>query len=111
MRGILRGRLGFNGLTLSDCMVMDAIRKHYGTADGVVTALRAGVDIVFVSSDIDLQRESAAAVLAAAEQRKGKVCLYGRGTRAVRPPGGLRRGAGYFPPRHNRARRRCQPRG
>ena len=34
MRGILRGRLGFNGLTLSDCMVMDAIRKHYGTADG-----------------------------------------------------------------------------
>lgn len=58
MRGILRGRLGFNGLTLSDCMVMDAIRKHYGTADGVVTALRAGVDIVFVSSDIDLQRES-----------------------------------------------------
>ena len=68
MRGILRGRLGFNGLTLSDCMVMDAIRKHYGTADGVVTALRAGVDIVFVSSDIDLQRESAAAVLAAAER-------------------------------------------
>ena len=34
MRGILRGRLGFNGLTLSDCMVMDAIRKHYGTAHG-----------------------------------------------------------------------------
>ena len=34
MRGILRGRLGFNGLTLFDCMVMDAIRKHYGTAHG-----------------------------------------------------------------------------
>ncbi len=68
MRGILRGRLGFNGLTLSDCMVMDAIRKHYGTADGVAAALRAGVDIVFVSSDIALQRESAAAVFAAAER-------------------------------------------
>lgn len=66
MRGILRDRLGFKGLTLSDCMVMDAIRRHYGTANGTVAALRAGVDIVFVSSDIDLQRESAVAVLAAA---------------------------------------------
>lgn len=66
MRGVLRGRLGFNGLTLSDCMVMDAIRAHYGTVNGVVAALCAGVDIVFVCSDIELQRASAEAVAAAA---------------------------------------------
>ena len=66
-RDLLRETLGFDGLILSDCMVMDAIRRHYGTAHGVVEAMRAGVDMVFVSSNADLQRESAAAALAAAE--------------------------------------------
>lgn len=67
MHGLLRETLGFDGLILSDCMVMDAIRRHYGTAHGVVEAMRAGVDMVFVSSNADLQRESAPAALAAAE--------------------------------------------
>ena len=67
MHGLLRETLGFDGLILSDCMVMDAIRRHYGTAHGVVEAMRTGVDMVFVSSNADLQRESAAAALAAAE--------------------------------------------
>lgn len=68
MHDILRGELGFGGLTLSDCMVMDAIRMHYGTANGAVAAMKAGVDIIYVSSDPQLQRESAQAVLAAAER-------------------------------------------
>lgn len=68
MHDLLRGQLGFSGLVLSDCMVMDAIRQHYGTARGVVAAMRAGVDMVFVSSSAQLQRESAAAALAAAER-------------------------------------------
>ena len=66
LQGLLRETLGFDGLILSDCMVMDAIRRHYGTARGVVEAMRAGVDMVFVSSNAGLQRESAAAALAAA---------------------------------------------
>lgn len=40
MHGLLRETLGFDGLILSDCMVMDAIRRHYGTAHGVVEAMR-----------------------------------------------------------------------
>lgn len=68
MHGLLRETLGFDGLILSDCMVMDAIPGVItGTAHGVVEAMRAGVDMVFVSSNADLQRESAAAALAAAE--------------------------------------------
>ena len=66
MHGLLRETLGFDGLILSDCMVMDAIRRHYGTARGVVEAMRAGVDMVFVSSNAQLQRESAEAAYAAA---------------------------------------------
>lgn len=66
MHDILRGKLGFDGLVLSDCMVMDAIRRHYGTAQGAAAAMRAGVDMVFVSSNAQLQRESAEAAYAAA---------------------------------------------
>ncbi len=60
MHGLLRKQLGFNGLVLSDCMAMDAIRRHYGAPQGALAAMNAGVDLVFVSSDEDLQRETAA---------------------------------------------------
>ena len=72
--------LGFDGLILSDCMVMDAIRRHYGTAHGVVEAMRAGVDMVFVSSYADLQREEGAAAASPPPKRldrragAGRVC-------------------------------------
>lgn len=46
---LLRGELGYQGLIVSDCMEMDAIAEHYGTAAGVRSAFAAGVDLVFVS--------------------------------------------------------------
>ena len=60
MHDLLREKLGFNGLVLSDCMAMDAIRRHYGAPQGALAAMNAGVDLVFVSSDEDLQRKTAA---------------------------------------------------
>ncbi len=59
--GLLRQRMGFQGLVLSDCMMMDAIAAHYGTVAGSVAALRAGVDMVFVSHDAALASEAAQA--------------------------------------------------
>ena len=46
--GYLRGKLGFQGLIISDCMEMDAIKKYYGVGRGVVEGLRAGIDLIFV---------------------------------------------------------------
>lgn len=68
MHDLLRDELGFTGLILSDCMVMNAIQVYYGAANGVIAAMKAGVDLVFVSSDAALQQESAAAALKAAEE-------------------------------------------
>ncbi|MCL2480008.1 MAG: beta-N-acetylhexosaminidase, partial [Treponema sp.] len=48
LQGILRERLGFKGLILSDGMEMKAIKTYYGVPQGCVMALAAGVDIVFV---------------------------------------------------------------
>lgn len=59
MTGLMREQLGFDGLILSDCMAMDAIRKYYGTAKGALAAVLAGVDLVFVCHHADLQLETA----------------------------------------------------
>ena len=63
---LLRNKLGFRGLVLTDCMEMLAIQKHYGTPQGVVAAIRAGVDLAEISSRMDLEEASAKAVNEAA---------------------------------------------
>lgn len=65
--GILREKLGFEGLVVSDCMEMDAIQKYYGTAKGIVAAMAAGVDIVLVSRTVSLMEEGILAVHRAVE--------------------------------------------
>ncbi len=65
--GILKDRIGFRGLVVSDCMEMDAIQKYYGTVKGVVAAMAAGVDMVLVCHTAALQEESAKAVYQAVE--------------------------------------------
>lgn len=56
--GLLKERLGFRGLVVSDCMEMDAIKKFFGTPKGVVAALAAGVDLTLVSHTASLQEQS-----------------------------------------------------
>ena len=54
MTRLLKERLGFDGLVLSDCMMMGAIADHYGSVAGIVAALKAGVDMVFASHSAQL---------------------------------------------------------
>lgn len=49
MTGLLKEKLGFTGLVISDCMEMAAIKQFYGTVEGTVAAVQAGVDLVFIS--------------------------------------------------------------
>lgn len=46
---LLKEKLGFKGLVVSDCMEMAAIKRYYGTAEGALAAVKAGVDLVFIS--------------------------------------------------------------
>ena len=48
--GILRGRLGWDGLVLSDDMQMAAIRDAFGYEDAVRLAINAGVDILTIAN-------------------------------------------------------------
>ncbi len=65
--GLLKERLGFAGLVLSDCMMMGAIASHYGTPAGCLAAAQAGVDMIFVSHSVALAGEAAALMQNAAE--------------------------------------------
>ena len=44
--GILRDRIGFDGVVISDDLMMGAIRKEYGLKTTIKQALNAGVDIL-----------------------------------------------------------------
>lgn len=55
--GLLREKLGYTGLILSDCMEMSAIKKYYGTVEGSIQAIKAGVDMIFISHTAKVARE------------------------------------------------------
>ena len=69
--GILRKRLGFDGLVMSDDMQMKAIADHYGFNDAIVMGANAGVDLFWICHSSELQNRAIDVLIKAAE--KGKV--------------------------------------
>lgn len=65
--GLLREKLGFDGLICTDCMMMQAIATFYGTVKGCVSACQAGVDLLCISHDPVLAGEVCEALYAALE--------------------------------------------
>ncbi|MDG0792895.1 glycoside hydrolase family 3 protein [Cohnella ginsengisoli] len=59
---LLKGKLGYEGLVVSDCLEMDAVKKYYGTAQGALGALKAGIHLLFVSHTPSLVRETVLAI-------------------------------------------------
>ena len=68
LTGVLRGKLGFGGVIITDCMMMDAIAKHYGTVEGSVAACAAGADMVCICHDLKLAGEACEAIERATEE-------------------------------------------
>src|SRR5262245_23258407 len=48
---ILRRQMSYQGVVVSDDLLMGAIVKHYGLEEAAVEALRAGVDVLLVSEN------------------------------------------------------------
>ncbi|WP_245918753.1 beta-N-acetylhexosaminidase [Melittangium boletus] len=64
--GLLRERLGFDGLVLTDELEMDAIARRYGVGQAAVLAVRAGADMVLVPWRAEKKTEVHEALMAAA---------------------------------------------
>ncbi|MGB8454079.1 MAG: glycoside hydrolase family 3 protein [Anaerocolumna sp.] len=51
---ILRERLGFKGVIITDCLEMGAVKDNYGTARGAVMAVKAGAQLLCISHTPEL---------------------------------------------------------
>jgi len=61
---LLREQLGFDGLVVTDALVMEAIAGQYGAGEAAVLALEAGADLVLMPADARL---AIAAILSAVQ--------------------------------------------
>lgn len=70
--GLLRGRLGFDGVVVSDDLQMKAIADHYGLREAILRALDAEVDILLFANnsvwDPDIARKAAAIMRSLVEE-------------------------------------------
>jgi len=69
--GLLREKLGFQGVITTDCLEMNAISETIGTADGALLALKAGVDILMISHRHNWQKDAIERIVQAVE--KGEI--------------------------------------
>lgn len=73
--GLLREKLGFDGLVVSDDMEMKAVASRYGLEESVPAALNAGVDVLCFGNNLAYDPDIAAKVSAIIERavRDGRV--------------------------------------
>src|SRR5205823_5091429 len=83
LRGLLRDRLGFQGVIISDCLEMKAISEGVGIARGSVLSLIAGIDLVLISHIYDHQRAGIEAIKAAVQSGELSADLLEQAVRRV----------------------------
>ncbi|KAH8556383.1 glycoside hydrolase superfamily [Umbelopsis sp. PMI_123] len=64
---LLRKRIGYQGVIVTDCLEMDAVKDTFGTPEGAVLALKGGHDMAMISHTLDFQRRAFDLVLKAYE--------------------------------------------
>lgn len=59
---LLRRKMGFDGIRITDCMEMKAIADHFGTVEATVASIKAGADLVCVCHTLEVQKRCVEAV-------------------------------------------------
>ncbi|MFQ5520600.1 MAG: glycoside hydrolase family 3 N-terminal domain-containing protein [Candidatus Methylomirabilia bacterium] len=65
VHGLLRAELAFQGVVVSDDLLMGAIVNHFGLEEAAILALTAGVDVLLISQDLRDGESTAVRVLKA----------------------------------------------
>ena len=74
--GLLRNKLGYRGVVISDDMQMGAISKHYELEDAIRLSINAGVDMLLFGNQLDPSNEVSLAELVGTTRklvREGKI--------------------------------------
>jgi beta-N-acetylhexosaminidase len=53
MTDLLRGNMGFEGVLVTDALLMGGIAERYGCGEAAVMAIEAGVDILLMPADVE----------------------------------------------------------
>ena len=53
LNDLLRDQMGFQGLVVTDALVMEAIRAHHSAGDAALLAFEAGADLILMPEDAD----------------------------------------------------------
>lgn len=53
LTGLLRQDWGFEGLVVTDALIMGAIARHYGPYEAAVLAIEAGADVLLMPADLE----------------------------------------------------------
>jgi len=72
---LLRGQLGFDGLVVTDALVMEAISQRYGAGEAAVLALEAGADLVLMPADARAALAAIAAAVASGRLRHEQLAI------------------------------------
>jgi beta-N-acetylhexosaminidase len=84
VQGLLRERLAYRGVIVSDDLDMKAIVDHFGIADAAVRAIDAGCDVLLACKDLDHQRTARDALIARAERDSAFRARLGEAASRVR---------------------------
>lgn len=55
---ILRQQLNFNGLVISECMLLEALDKTFGVIQGCISAISVGCDLIMLCNNFKIQEEA-----------------------------------------------------
>ncbi len=67
LTGLLRERMGFNGIVITDCLEMAAVEKDFPAAQSALMAVRAGADMALICHTPEKQASAVDSLAAAVE--------------------------------------------
>jgi beta-glucosidase len=73
LNGLLRRDLGFEGLIVTDALVMEAIAGRWGNGEAAVLALEAGADLVLMPADADDALDAIVAAVRSGRLSEGRL--------------------------------------
>ena len=83
MQGLLRGRLGFSGVIVTDSLGMGGIASAYPLQDAVLASVHAGADLILLGSGDASAQDAAIAALRAAIDRDSVFAAQVRASAAL----------------------------
>lgn len=59
---ILRDKLNFNGVVISECLLLEALDRNFGVVQGCISAFSVGCDLIMVCSNFEIQKQAISAL-------------------------------------------------